>query len=213
MRLHLRVRAVERVPRSAPPAAERDAIGSQRRAVGVLDEPVADAAGRRATLLPRRTARPRSPARNRAAGSASSTVAHVAAERRAGVEPVAHRASDSRRRSGRTSARECFSRSTSRLSSTCCAVTRGPKQYHEHQPVGGSSSLSAADDAPRDGRPHQRADGRSVDARGDRRARRAASARSARVRSLSPCSSCPGLRRVPRRTVRSYRCRRLVARR
>src|SRR6185436_15289638 len=27
---------------------------------------------------------------------------------------------------------------TSRLSSTCCAVTRGPKQYHEHQPVGGA---------------------------------------------------------------------------
>src|SRR6185503_855340 len=25
----------------------------------------------------------------------------------------------------------------SRLSSTCCAVTRGPKQYQEHQPVGG----------------------------------------------------------------------------
>ena len=31
---------------------------------------------------------------------------------------------------------------TSRLSSTCCAVTRGPKQYQEHQPVGGSDTSS-----------------------------------------------------------------------
>src|SRR6185369_12117250 len=29
----------------------------------------------------------------------------------------------------------------SRLSSTCCAVTRGPKQYQEHQPVGGMSAV------------------------------------------------------------------------
>src|SRR5262245_48681038 len=30
----------------------------------------------------------------------------------------------------------------SRLSSTCAAVTLGPKQYHEHQPVGGSFVFS-----------------------------------------------------------------------
>ena len=31
---------------------------------------------------------------------------------------------------------------TSRLSRTCCAVTLGPKQYHEHQPVGGVRACS-----------------------------------------------------------------------
>src|SRR4051794_38534388 len=30
----------------------------------------------------------------------------------------------------------------SRLSRTCCAVTFGPKQYHEHQPVGGRRDVS-----------------------------------------------------------------------
>src|SRR5215468_6564639 len=31
----------------------------------------------------------------------------------------------------------------SRLSRTCCAVTRGPKQYQEHQPVGGDLNRNA----------------------------------------------------------------------
>ena len=34
------MRAVERIPWSTSPAAEGDAIRSQRRAVGILDEPV-----------------------------------------------------------------------------------------------------------------------------------------------------------------------------
>src|SRR5262249_40626890 len=38
--LRLRMRSVDRVPRTAAPSAERHTIGSQRRAVGVANEPI-----------------------------------------------------------------------------------------------------------------------------------------------------------------------------
>ena len=91
MPLHLGMRAVERVPWPAPPAAERHAIGSQRRAGGVLDEPAGMLLKDRGLLFGNERRDP-----DRGLESAASNLiehgAHAATERRAGREPVAHRA-------------------------------------------------------------------------------------------------------------------------
>ena len=63
------MRAVERVPRAAAPAAERDAVRSQRRAAASLMNQSRMLLEHAPTSLRRRTAPPRSPARSRGAGS------------------------------------------------------------------------------------------------------------------------------------------------
>src|SRR5262249_21330000 len=90
MFLRTRMRAVEREPGSTPPATEGDAIGSQRRACFVFDEPVG-------MLLENGGGRfgdeRCDPDRRLEAALVDllEDAAHVAPERRAGVEPVAHR--------------------------------------------------------------------------------------------------------------------------
>src|SRR5439155_14357467 len=89
MLLHRGMRAVEDVPRTAPPPAERDAVGAKRRPIGVFDEPVAVLLKHLRRLFgderrhPDRRLEP-------AFADLGEDALHVAAERRAGFEPVAH---------------------------------------------------------------------------------------------------------------------------
>ena len=90
MRLHLGVRAVEHVPRAAPPAAKCHLVGTQRRSVGVLDEPS------RMLLEDMRLFfgdEGRNPDRRLEATRLDRLqhLANISAERRARFQPVAHR--------------------------------------------------------------------------------------------------------------------------
>ena len=67
---------------------------------------------------------------------------HVAAKRRAGLEPVAHRRLIAVVDLHVTQAGRVFRDEVEIVEHLLCAVTRGPKQYHEHQPVGGVGKRS-----------------------------------------------------------------------
>src|SRR6185437_5356214 len=83
------MRAVEDVPWTTTPAAERDAIRSQRRAVGVFHKPVWMLLEDMRLLLSDERC---DPDRRLEAARADlfQHALHVAAKRRAGFEPVAH---------------------------------------------------------------------------------------------------------------------------
>src|SRR5438105_3887910 len=89
MGLRVGMRAIEHVPRTVTPSAERHAIGTQRCTVRVLDEPVRMRAEQIRFLFRDERRYP-----NRRLESACTDIgehgSHVAAERRAGLEPVAH---------------------------------------------------------------------------------------------------------------------------
>ena len=124
--LHLGMRAVERVPGAAPPAAEGDLVRAQRLAVGVLDEPVGMLLEDVRSFLGDER---RDPDRRLESALADLLRARPARCRRTPRRSRASRPSpaDSRRRSARTSGRGCFVAMKSRLSSTCCAVTLRPE--------------------------------------------------------------------------------------
>ena len=124
MRLRFRMRAVERVPRATAPAAERDAIGAQRLAVIVFHEPVGMLLEEIRALFGDER---RHPDRRLESAIADLLEHRLHLRRQTRCRSRASRPSpaDSRRRSGCSEGPGMSRAITSRLSSTCFAVTFG----------------------------------------------------------------------------------------
>src|SRR5438552_6813355 len=90
VRLRLGMGAVDRVPRTVPPSAERHAIGSQRRAGGICDEPGGMLTKYERLFFSDERRDPDGRLESAAANVCKNS-ANASAKGRAGLEPIAHR--------------------------------------------------------------------------------------------------------------------------